>query len=360
MKGTHRFSIIAIVVAFTLKASPTFLLADDPIFTDSIAPRVGVAFQTGRGDLGDFNLPIKNMISGGFADVAGPSLGDVKFYGWQSEFTIPIKGLGLGEQFADLQFVFDANWGRSSFQSEAFDIRTSATNATQSLLLDPWGTGGTFGSNGYIPLNNNMYFADHLNVWGLNTYEEQLYTFGIEKICFVQEQLLIQSTIAFLLGNTTQGQILEGQTGVVGGANGTPTIDYRYENNLKSTRYGIQVGVSVEYEVGEFWGRPVKLFANGEARYIYNDAEGDSYAEARGAVNYTGMNRSIEENWSDIGLSATAGIEIDICELTGLTAGVHAETWSIGELQTTAGEPFTIDEVDRDTVSFVIGLRHQF
>lgn len=371
------FCIYSILITLLIGNLPFTALGDEPTegqldstelsnardfgLSGSSGSSASATFYTGEVDRGQIHLPIKNDFSGTFANAGvDPSLGDANFHGWQGDVKVPTGDLGINTNLNDAKFVFQWDWGKSSFQSGAFDINTSSTNATNSLLLDPQGTNGGFGNTGYIAFNNSQYFADHQNVWASSSYEEQLYAFGIEKVCLSEEQLLIESMLAFILGNTKEESVIAGQTGIIGGMGGTPSVDYRYENELDTTRFGLQLGVSVKYDLGEIGGRSVGLYADGQARYIYNDAEATSSARVRGLVNYDSVNNNIEGQWSDFGLVGGAGVEVELCEDATFTAGVQVESWSIGDLGTPVGESFVVREDDRITMSAGFGVRFEF
>jgi len=218
------------------------------------------------------------------------------------------------------------------------------------VILDPQGLTGGFGGGG-LAFANVGDFADHRGVTGKSVYEEQLYTFGLSSVCIQEEHFSVSKSVALLYGNTKEEFHVSGSTGVVAG---TPTVDYRYDNTLKTDRWGLQLGLDLEYEIGEIGGYPLSAFADAKVRVISNHADARSDASTTGLVNVRSINDQISDSWVDFGLVGGAGLSLKVNETTAVSLGFRAETWEISTLDMSAASPFTIEPVDR--TSFSVGF----
>ncbi len=198
-------------------------------------------------------------------------------------------------------------------------------------------------------------FGDLTNGQYMEHYRETSFFFGLKgKISLddileegIKPSLFLHG--AFMYGNTREKSYFSGTTNV-------GTVNFRYDNLIKSDRFGLELGLKYKYPLNEDFG----LYANGAVRFTHNKASGYTKlnADSLGAP-FPGEYQSLSKRKFDVGGIVGAGIFADAGPLTGY-AGVEGELWKVPGLQVTGTERARLEFKDRTSWTVKLGLRIDF
>lgn len=238
--------------------------------------------------------------------------------------------------------------GYSYARASQTSVREPLSTGGNSLnIYSPQGPRGALG--GGVNVNGAGGFADVSNLKYSDDYTEQLGYLGIR----------FNPWRSFTAGTTVTPyvKLLGGyvdETSTYSGTTANGGLDFRYDNSLKTWRWGAELGAHIRQPVTDVFG----LYGDVAVRPIYNDTSATSKVTFSGAVNAS-ESQDVNGHEYDTGFVVGGGIYAQQGNAI-FSAGAQYETWEIPVLMYSNTAPVRVDFDSRESVTAKVAFTYQF
>jgi hypothetical protein len=242
------------------------------------------------------------------------------------------------------QVIFGYHYGTATNHTS---WNVLSTDGYRLNIYSPQGPAGAL--RGGLSINGLGGFANVLDPRYADDYSEQRAHIGLQLKPWKIDQL--ETSIA------PYGKLIVGynrESSTYGGTTAGGLVDFNYNNQITTFRYGAELGVHIDQPLTEKFG----LYLNSGVRFISDKTTADSTVNFGGLLN-AAEGASADANKFNTGYVVGGGFYLQAGRAT-FKAGATFDSWPVATLQYSNSAPVAVEYKKRDSLSATVSFNYSF